>query len=403
MPRPGPRPYECVRRAWHSERHQPIRGSLIKEIFRVVNEIHSSATKKNKEWQDKLPLVVLKAEEIMYSKASSEAEYMDLETLPDRASDAINTIIRRDEASESGDFLPPCIEAALNLGCIPRRASRSQRHNSPRCYLGMTVQEPSESSVALKMAENIVFNGGTHLLPPQSLNSIPKSITQFVPHSSTLLTAATGNATYLASGSGCPVLQDKPMYHSYSAFLAENFSPWQDKSALPRETHPSLTFGHVYPNYYRSNAMDGGFSFQYPQVSNRDAVIVGIPHAQTVVEAEKGFLQNLLGCGNPLDPSTEKSGTLNFEMTSGKPADVGCDLSLRLGPLSTSCLSRENSCIIEDLGSSTSNGSKFCDLSVSKMSTSQFGCLSSSTCIARGLPFLPSDTMDETLDPCSSK
>lgn len=100
MPRPGPRPYECVRRAWHSERHQPIRGSLIKEIFRsllpllkkkstflsiyispittitclfrVVNEIHSSATKKNKEWQDKLPLVVLKAEEIMYSKASSE-------------------------------------------------------------------------------------------------------------------------------------------------------------------------------------------------------------------------------------------------------------------------------------------------------------------------------------------
>ncbi|XXG55931.1 hypothetical protein AAC387_Pa03g3480 [Persea americana] len=363
MPRPGPRPYECVRRAWHSERHQPIRGSLIKEIFRVVNEIHSSATKKNKEWQDKLPLVVLKAEEIMYSKASSEAEYMDLETLPDRASDAINTIIRRDEASESGDFLPPCIEAALNLGCIPRRASRSQRHNSPRCYLGMTVQEPSESSVALKMAENIVFNGGTHLLPPQSLNSIPKSITQFVPHSSTLLTAATGNATYLASGSGCPVLQDKPI----------------------------------------SNAMDGGFSFQYPQVSNRDAVIVGIPHAQTVVEAEKGFLQNLLGCGNPLDPSTEKSGTLNFEMTSGKPADVGCDLSLRLGPLSTSCLSRENSCIIEDLGSSTSNGSKFCDLSVSKMSTSQFGCLSSSTCIARGLPFLPSDTMDETLDPCSSK
>ncbi|RWR93528.1 Histone acetyltransferase [Cinnamomum micranthum f. kanehirae] len=75
--------------------------------LRVVNEIHSSATKNNKEWQDKLPLVVLKAEEIMYSKANSEAEYMDLETLPDRDSDTINTIIRRDEASESGDFLPP--------------------------------------------------------------------------------------------------------------------------------------------------------------------------------------------------------------------------------------------------------------------------------------------------------
>lgn len=106
MPRPGPRPYECVRRAWHSERHQPIRGSLIKEIFRysfkvclfwvktnvfvkcfhfefllmiclvlffrVASEIHSPATRKNKEWQEKLPVVVLKAEEIMYSKANSE-------------------------------------------------------------------------------------------------------------------------------------------------------------------------------------------------------------------------------------------------------------------------------------------------------------------------------------------
>lgn len=39
---------------------------------RVVNEIHSSSTKKNKEWQKKLPVVVLKAEEIMYSKANSE-------------------------------------------------------------------------------------------------------------------------------------------------------------------------------------------------------------------------------------------------------------------------------------------------------------------------------------------
>lgn len=39
---------------------------------RVANEIHSSSTKQNKEWQEKLPIVVLKAEEIMYSKANSE-------------------------------------------------------------------------------------------------------------------------------------------------------------------------------------------------------------------------------------------------------------------------------------------------------------------------------------------
>ncbi|PKI75652.1 uncharacterized protein LOC116189608 [Punica granatum] len=141
MPRPGPRPYECVRRAWHSDRHQPMRGSLIQDIFRVVNEIHCPATKKNKEWQEKLPIVVLKAEEILYSKANSESEYMDLKTLLDRTTDAINTIIRRDESTETGDLLHPCIEAALTLGCTPRRASRSQRNCSPQRYLNSSSHE----------------------------------------------------------------------------------------------------------------------------------------------------------------------------------------------------------------------------------------------------------------------
>ncbi|KAJ1410945.1 hypothetical protein SESBI_21479 [Sesbania bispinosa] len=140
MPRPGPRPYDCVRRAWHSERHHPIRGTLIQEIFRVVDEIHGSATKKNKEYQEKLPVVVLKAEEIIYSKANSEAEYMDLSTLLDRTNEAIDVIIRRDENTETGDYLHPCIEAALNLGCSLSKTSRSQR-NSPRCYLNRSNEE----------------------------------------------------------------------------------------------------------------------------------------------------------------------------------------------------------------------------------------------------------------------
>jgi len=69
-----PRPYECVRRAWHSERHHPIRGSLIKELFRLANEVHSTNTRKNREWREKLPFVVIKAEEMMYSKANSEVK-----------------------------------------------------------------------------------------------------------------------------------------------------------------------------------------------------------------------------------------------------------------------------------------------------------------------------------------
>lgn len=35
---------------------------------------------------------------------------MDLETLWDRVNDAIDTIIRKDESTETGELLPPCVE-----------------------------------------------------------------------------------------------------------------------------------------------------------------------------------------------------------------------------------------------------------------------------------------------------
>ncbi|XP_057873014.2 uncharacterized protein LOC131079139 [Cryptomeria japonica] len=133
MPRPGPRPYECIRRAWHSDRHHPLRGRLIQEIFRIADEIHTPTTRRNKEWQKKLPLVVLRAEEILYSKANSEAEYVDLKTLRSRIEDAVNIMIRRDESTENGQYLEPCVEAALYVGCPPKKASRNQRHISRFC------------------------------------------------------------------------------------------------------------------------------------------------------------------------------------------------------------------------------------------------------------------------------
>lgn len=43
-----------------------------------------------------------------------QAEYMDPRTLWDRTNDAINTIIRHDESTETGQFLQPCIEGTLS-------------------------------------------------------------------------------------------------------------------------------------------------------------------------------------------------------------------------------------------------------------------------------------------------
>ncbi|VVB10698.1 unnamed protein product [Arabis nemorensis] len=148
MPKPGPRPIVC--------------------------EIHSQSTKKNTEWQEKLPVVVLRAEEIMYSKANSEAEYMDMSTLLDRTNDAINTIIRLDETTETGEFLQPCIEAALHLGCTPRRASRSQRNINPRCYL-------SQDSTNL---DNILSKQYQLFMKPNNL--APKNLPGMTSHNDVL-------------------------------------------------------------------------------------------------------------------------------------------------------------------------------------------------------------------------
>ncbi|MCO5572109.1 hypothetical protein L7F22_025860 [Adiantum nelumboides] len=137
MPRPGLRPYECIRRAWHSDGHQPLRGTLIHEIFRLVNDLHSTSTRRKKEWQEKLPVVVLRAEEILYSKANSEGEYADVETLRSRLDDAVNTMIRREDGEEEGLYLVPCVEAALSLGCVPKKTPRSQRQSSSRHVLNV--------------------------------------------------------------------------------------------------------------------------------------------------------------------------------------------------------------------------------------------------------------------------
>lgn len=44
-----------------------------------------------------------------------QAEYSDLKTLWHRVNDAIDTIIRRDESSETGELLQPCIEGNFHL------------------------------------------------------------------------------------------------------------------------------------------------------------------------------------------------------------------------------------------------------------------------------------------------
>ncbi|MBA0807007.1 hypothetical protein Gohar_022839 [Gossypium harknessii] len=303
MPRPGPRPYVCERRAWHSDRHQPMRGSLIQEIFRVVNEIHSSATKKNKEWQEKLPVVVLKAEEIMYSKANSEAEYMDIKTLWDRTNDAINTIIRRDESTETGELLQPCIEAALNLGCTARRTLRSQRNCSPRSYLNPGAQKAEGTTQG-----NLITN--SHCMA---------SYSSFLKHTTVNMTDMGSEAQKHIAQNGNRGT-DKFSFASNNSPLASNV-----------EKHPPNTYS-VYPLFYGNHLkveeQRHGYGISPKSFSN------------TVEPAMMGVIHSLF---SPDVDSSNKMNQTDVRNTSNNPHEIPCDLSLRLGPLSTPCLNAGNS------------------------------------------------------------
>ncbi|KAE8687671.1 Detected protein of unknown function [Hibiscus syriacus] len=288
MSRLGPRPYAFERKAWHTDTHQRMRGSLVQEIFRVVNEIHNSSTKKNKEWQEKLPVVVLKAEEIMYSKANSEGEYMDLKTLWDRTNDAVNTIIRRDESVETGKLLQPCIEAALNLGCTPRRTKRSQRNCSPRCYLNSATQ-------------------GNLMADSHCLARFTKPAT----------------ANVIRSSFESPKYTDRDGY--YTGFASEDGSLPSNNQCLPLEKYS------VYPLYYgddlKSEELRHGFGIFHKSISN------------TVEPAKMSVSHKLLS----LDVDfSNKMNQIGVRKSYNKPyPGISCDLSLQLGSLSTPCLGRD--------------------------------------------------------------
>ncbi|KAG4930143.1 hypothetical protein JHK82_047211 [Glycine max] len=335
MPRPGPRPYECVRRAWHSERHQPVRGSIIQQIFRVVNDAHSPATKKNKEWQEKLPVVVLKAEEIMYSKANSEAEYLNPDTLWDRLNDAVNTIIRRDETTETGGLLPPCVEAALNLGCKAVRTSRSDRHNNPRTYLSPRIQQPP--CLPPKPVAGNPLNYAKVTTPAVSPIPVPDSI-----HPNSRLM---GSSKYPFS-EGIPSGHHQP---------------------LTMEARPSLNLGSVYPLYYGYEAREPEPWTTARDTTCSDTIFVGRPVISVPEPSGIGLLENFsYGRFHHVANRMRKETAVG---TQEAALDRECDLSLRLGQCLHPCSSSKSSSAyeVDDVGLGVSPEScKFSHLSLQR-------------------------------------
>ncbi|XP_008779016.1 uncharacterized protein LOC103698748 isoform X2 [Phoenix dactylifera] len=390
-------------------------------MVRVANEVHSPFTRKNKEWQEKLPFVVLKAEEIMYSKANSEAEYMDLKTLRDRANDAIDTIIRKDETTESGDLLQPCIEAALNLGCIPRRASRSQRHSNPGCYLSSAAKDVT--AAPLKLPDNSKNNrsgsnsmaqlgSSGHLLPPPPPSPPPDQVSasQFASWCSTFLKPIDVNPGIPEVKSASPDASHK---HEDSFPIAnpELHYPWkhsplscQDRMPNPMDTSAWPSSVHVYPLYYSHNQPKAGgrLSHRRPQEPHCSMVRATMPGVLPPDEAEAGYMQDIPGSRNAIDSSKQVS---NFIEAPEEPPHTACDLSLRLGRPSPPSLGAEHAWTneVEDVGSSSScDGGKFYDPSPKR--TRAWSLESSfSPPKDNGFDSPPVESTDEPAESCSSK
>ncbi|XVE54448.1 hypothetical protein DITRI_Ditri03aG0082300 [Diplodiscus trichospermus] len=330
MPRPGPRPYECVRRAWHSDRHQPMRASIIQQILRLAIEAHSPATRKNREWQDKILIVIFKAEEIMYSKANSEAEYMNPETLWDRVNDAINMIIRREESTETGELLPPCVEAALILGCYPVRASRSQRHCNPSTYLTPRLQE--------RVPAPRILEKGIHERCPQL--SPVQSGSQFA---------------RIASNVNSNISVSQTNRHGYP-FLSENCPSGHDQLMMI-ETNSLPNLGQVYPLCYGTHYQNTESQAGSPVLENiaPETGIVGRPIGTSIGEPdEMGSFRNLFSSSD-VDVGGKRIGQQDIRHTHEKSFGTACDLSLRLGPTSDPCMQVEKNpiCKTDDVGPSS--------------------------------------------------
>lgn len=229
-----------------------------------------------------------------------------------------------------------CFSAALNLGCVAVRASRSQRHNNPRTYLRPSYQECDDMSP--KCLNENVNERNSNLLPaptPTSYSSMlnmPRNV-----DSPRLVWECNKRIT--------------PNSNQHIASTFEKLHSVGNKNSIEVDRKTSLNTGSVYPLYYGTSFKPevSQLGFQEPQKS--DSIIIGVPIFSSVAEpAEGGCLQNLFRYREDNNVTKETSGAASKDK--GKGPQIGFDLSLRLGPFSDSNSSREKGfgCATDSVG-----------------------------------------------------
>lgn len=233
------------------------------------------------------------------------------------------------------------------------RASRSQRHSNPRSYLTPRAQEPASSPAR-------IFDKTTYeqrpLLPFHSGNQL------------NLARATAMNPARLVSESNIHVNPSSKLSvpRNYP-LLIENTAAGRNQF-LAMESDSLLNFGTVYPVYYGTHSQTGESQLGswMPKEPHSETIFVGKPiTAATGEPAKNSVLQNPFSCQNA-ENASNRFLQMDVLDTQEKPQEKECDLSLRLGLSSHSCMSIGSSsvCETEDVRSTSSQeGGRFSDLS----------------------------------------
>lgn len=250
-----------------------------------------------------------------------------------------------------------CCLAALNLGCIPVRASRSQRHSNPRTYL---TPRPPESSLPPRMVDKSIDEQRPRSSPLHSTRqlSFARSTTNVNP------ALPVSESTYHAIGNN-----NHPTPRNY-AFLPENISPRANKMIKMDSSIPQK-LGTVFPLYYGTQ-----YQREDPQIKedkNSTTIFVGKPVGTSIPSSsEAGVFPNVVSFPGP-DTASKRIISPDYGERRKRQNAAECDLSLRLGPSTDLCTStdRGSASETEDAGSS-SQQVEFSDLSLQKNKNKEF-------------------------------
>lgn len=152
--------------------------------------------------------------------------------------------------------------AALNLGCIAVRASRSQRHSNIRTYLGPKIQEPVSAST-----NEPSYHHDYHHHQAQKSSTKPSHTVQTAIPVDVL---DDNSNKHVAAPRGYPFLHESMLMHQKTLATRVGTSPSLGPAPSP------INLGSVYPLYYVGNnnqTQQMDMSFRVPETP----VIIGMP------------------------------------------------------------------------------------------------------------------------------